>query len=88
LGATSRVPGISAFGTKVAFYEYMPVMELREPFILTPCLSFCPVDMIREEEVFLAEERWWRDDVMEVDGFAKLRQKVQEVIQMCSVLDK
>ena len=44
--------------------------------------------MIREEEVFLAEERWWRDDVMEAAGFAKLRQKVQEVIQMCSVLDK
>ena len=74
---TPRVPAVSAFGTRLAFYDYVVGTKAITP----PAI---PVNPAHLTDVAPAE--WGSCDLLEAAGFARLRQEVQGVAQMCKAL--
>ena len=75
---TPRLPGISAFGTRVAFYEYIAATSAVTP----PAI---PADPMFLNDVAPADR--WNYDLLEADGIARMRQVAQDVRAMCQALD-
>ncbi|KAF4616645.1 hypothetical protein D9613_008327 [Agrocybe pediades] len=75
---TPRIPGVIAFGTRLAFYEYVPATRK-----LTP--PWIPEDPTYLNDVAPIER--WNYDVLEAPGFARLRHETQSVIEMCQALN-
>jgi hypothetical protein len=71
---TPRVPGISAFGTRMAFYEYATTTGT-----ITPD---------RGSRFKVAPAERWMYDFLEANGIAKLRQVTEDVRAMCHALKK
>jgi hypothetical protein len=74
---TPRLPAISAFGTRLSFYEYtvatntvVPAAIPAHPVILN---DLAPADR-------------WSCDLLDADGIARLRQIAQDVRAMCQAL--
>ena len=77
---TPRLPGISAFGTRMAFYEYVTATNT-----LTPHAIFQPTyDPISIEK---ATADRWSYDVLEANGTAQMRKVVEDVKAMCQALN-
>jgi len=68
---TPRLPAISAFGTRLAFYEYTAATNALTPHAIA---ADPPADR-------------WNYDILETDGVARVRQVVHDVKTMCEVLD-
>lgn len=75
---TPRLPGISAFGTRIAFYEYVAATNTLTPHGIPP-------DPASLNDVAPAER--WRYDLLEANGIAKMRQVVEDVKAMCQALN-
>ena len=75
---TPRLPAISAFGTRVAFYEYIPATRGVTP----PAIAADPMFL---EDIAPADR--WNYDLLEADGIARMRQVAQDVRAMCQALD-
>jgi hypothetical protein len=74
---TPRLPGISAFGTRMAFYDYVAATNTHTPGAISSdpvCLS----------DVAPAER--WSYDLLEANGIAQMRQVTEDVKAMCQVL--
>ena len=71
---TSRLLGISAFGTRLAFYKYDAADNS-----LTPPLIFPHPVYLNE----LAPAERWSYDVLEPEGIAQIRKVVEDVKSMC-----
>ena len=65
--------GISAFGTKIAFYKYATDTELTEPRSITPEPGL---------ETDTAPREWWAFDILEEEGAQKFRDVVENVKEM------
>jgi len=70
---TPRLPAISAFGTRIAFYEYIAATKAVTP----------PAIFLND----MAPADRWNYDILEADGIARMRQVVQDVKAMCQALD-
>ena len=75
---TPRLSGISAFGTQIAFYEYVAATKTLTPRAFTPDPTFLD-DMAPADR--------WNYDLLEADGTARMRQVAQDVIAMCQALN-
>ncbi|KAI0300334.1 hypothetical protein BC826DRAFT_950059 [Russula brevipes] len=75
---TPRLPAISAFGTRVAFYEYIAATNAVTP----PAIAADPIFL---NDVAPADR--WNYDLLEADGIARMRQVAQDVRAMCQALD-
>ena len=75
---TPRLPGISAFGTRMAFYEYVADTSKLTPRAIPP-------DPIFLNDVAPAER--WSYDLLEANGIAQMRQVVEDVKAMCQALN-
>ena len=62
--------GVSAFGTKIAFYKYTPDARSMEPRSITSEPGLEPDTAPRE---------WWAFDILEEEGAQKFRNVVEEV---------
>jgi len=71
---TPRLPGISVFGTRLAFYEYVAATNK-----LTPCAILPDPESIND----LAPAERWSYDLLEANGTAQVRQVVEDVKAMC-----
>ena len=71
---TPRLPGISAFGTRLAFYEYVAATIRVTPPAIVPDPEYL-------NDVAPAER--WTHDLLDANGAAQIRQMVQEVMAMC-----
>lgn len=69
--------GVSAYGTKIAFYKYNRGSNVLEPRRITPD---------PETLTDTAPRDWWCQDILEEEGAAKFRQIVEEVKEMCAEL--
>jgi len=67
--------GVSAFGTKMAFYK----IDRRTGF-LEPLRGGFP----QEESIFVPPQHWWDSDVLEVPGGHQFKNVVDEVKNMCT----
>jgi hypothetical protein len=74
---TPHIPAVSAFGTRLAFYDYVAATKSVTP----PAI---PVDHVHSNDVAPAER--WNYDVLEDAGLARLRQEIQNAIDMCQRL--
>jgi len=74
---TPRLPGISAFGTRLAFYEYVAATNSLTPRAIAPDDQFL---------TDVAPANRWDHDVLDANGTARVRQVVQDVIAMCQAL--
>jgi len=68
--ATPRLLGISAFGTRLAFYEYTAATNTLTPHAIA---------------ADVAPAHRWNYDILEADGVARMRQVVHDVKAMCGV---
>jgi len=75
---TPHLPAISAFGTRVAFYEYIAATNAVTP----PAIAADPIFL---NDVAPADR--WNYDLLEADGIARMRQVAQDVRAMCQALD-
>jgi len=66
--------GISAFGTKIAFYTYDCQTGRLEPGSITTDLHTL---------IDTAPKEWWQYDILEQEGADKFRETVAAVKQMC-----
>jgi hypothetical protein len=71
---TPRLPGISAFGTRMAFYEYVPATNTLTPRAISPDPK-CVNDVAPVER--------WGYDLLEADGIAQIRRVAEDVKAMC-----
>ena len=69
--------GISAFGTKIAFYNYDLATKVTEPRKITP-----DPELVTDA----APEEWWAFDILEEEGAKKFQDVVENVKEMCSPL--
>ena len=78
LGATLHVSGISIFGSRLAFYDYVVADQTRvtRPSGTTSAASVV-IDGVPPVE-------WWHVDLLEAGGFARLRHEALVVVQMCN----
>ena len=76
---TPRLLGISAFGTRMAFYEYVAATNT-----LTPDAISTDPDLI----IYEAPAERWGYDLLEVDGIAKMREVAEDVKAMCQARNK
>ncbi|KXN92763.1 hypothetical protein AN958_03274 [Leucoagaricus sp. SymC.cos] len=74
-----HVPGISAFGTRIAFYDYNAATHAATP----PAV---PADPIRLNDTAPIER--WNHDLLEPEGAARFREIVDQVKTMCQALMK
>ena len=75
---TPRLPGISAFGTRMAFYEYVAATNT-----LTPRAIFRDLDSLND----MAPAERWSYDLLEANGIAQTRQVAEDVKAMCQALN-
>jgi len=75
---TPRLPGISAFGTRMAFYEYVAATNTLTPRAISP-------DPVSLNDVAPAER--WSYDLLEANGNAQMRKVVEDVKAMCQALN-
>jgi hypothetical protein len=75
--ATPRLPGISAFGTRLAFYEYDAATNILTPHAIVP-------DPVILNDVAPADQ--WNFDLLESDGITRFHQVVQDVMSMCHTM--
>jgi hypothetical protein len=66
--------GVSAFGTKIAFYTYDSHTRRLEPRNIAPDPDFL---------IGTAPKEWWQCDILEQEGADKFREVVAAVKQMC-----
>lgn len=78
---TPRLPGISAFGTRMAFYEYVAATNT-----LTPSAISTNPDYILSD--YEAPVERWGYDLLEADGIAKMREVAEDVKAMCQARNK
>ena len=71
---TPRLPGVIAFGTRMAFYEYVAATNTLTPHVVSP-------DPDSLNDVAPAER--WSYDLLEANGIAQMRQVVEDVKAMC-----
>ena len=76
---TPRLPGISAFGTRMAFYEYV---------VTTNTLTPGAISTDPESVDYEAPAERWGYDLLEADGIAKMREVVEDVKAMCQSLNR
>ena len=69
--------GISAFGTKIAFYNYDLATKVTEPRKITP-----DPELVTDA----TPEEWWAFDILEEEGAKKFQDVVENVKEMCSPL--
>ena len=69
--------GISAFGTKIAFYKFDPDTRYLEP----RGVAHDP-DFVKDT----APEEWWAFDILEEEGAKKFQDVVENVKETCSPL--
>ncbi|KAH9046125.1 hypothetical protein EDB84DRAFT_1576025 [Lactarius hengduanensis] len=74
---TPRLPGVSAFGTRMAFYEYVVANNRITPGAITP-----DANILND----LAPIERWNCDLLEDEGINRIRQVVQDVTAMCQAL--
>lgn len=74
---TPRLPGISAFGTRVAFYEYVTATNTFTPRAISP-------NSVSLNDVVPAER--WSYDLLEANGIAQMRKVTEDVRAMCQAL--
>jgi len=74
--ATPRLLGISAFGTRMAFYEYTAATNT----LIPPAIAADPKLLDR-----VAPADRWNYDLLETDGVARMCQVVNDVNAMCGV---
>ena len=72
-----RLPGISAFGTRLAFYEYETATTRVTPPAIVPDLTYL-------NDVAPAER--WTHDLLDANGAARIRQMVEDVLAMCQAV--
>jgi hypothetical protein len=75
---TPRLPGISAFGTHIAFYEYVAATNTLTPPTIAPHPIFL-------NDVAPADR--WNYDLLEANGIDRMRQVAQDVVAMCQALN-
>jgi hypothetical protein len=75
---TPRLPGISAFGTRMAFYEYVAATTALTPHAILP-------DPVSLNDMAPAER--WSFDLLEANGTAQMRKVVEDVKAMCQALN-
>jgi len=75
---TPRLPGISAFGTRIAFYEYVTATHSLTPSAIAPSPTFFG-DMVPADR--------WNYDLLEANGAARMREVAQDVMAMCQALN-
>jgi len=75
---TPHIPAISAFGTRVAFYEYTAATKAVTP----PATA---ADPIYQNDVAPSDR--WNYDILEADGIARMRQVAQDVRALCEALN-
>jgi len=76
-----RIPilhGVSAFGTKLAFYRYHKATRQLEPRRISP-----DPDILTDT----APREWWSHDILEEDGANRFRAVVDEIKAMSANLD-
>ena len=76
-----RIPvlhGVSAYGTKIAFYKYNKDANVLEPRRIAPD---------PETLTDIAPWEWWCWDILEAGGAAKFRQIIDDVKRMCAELE-
>ncbi|KAH9168669.1 hypothetical protein EDB89DRAFT_1990501 [Lactarius sanguifluus] len=76
---TPRLPGVSAFGTRMALYEYVVANNRITPGAITP-----DPNILND----VAPIERWNCDLLEDDGINRIRQVVQDVKAMCQALGK
>ncbi|KAI0327010.1 hypothetical protein GY45DRAFT_1328132 [Cubamyces sp. BRFM 1775] len=77
IGPDMKIPvlyGVSAFGSKIAFYKYDKAAKRIEPRSITP-----EPGMVADT----APREWWAYDILEEEGAKKFREVVEEVKEMC-----
>lgn len=74
---TPRLPGISAFGTRLAFYEYVSATTRLTPPAIVPDPEYLND---------VAPAGPWADDLLDVNGATRVRQVVQDVLAMCQAV--
>ncbi|KAH9050348.1 hypothetical protein EDB83DRAFT_2226674, partial [Lactarius deliciosus] len=74
---TPRLPGVSAFDTRMAFYEYVVANNRITPGAITP-----DPNILND----LAPVERWNCDLFEDEGINRIHQVVQDVKAMCHVL--
>lgn len=75
-----RIPvlhGVSAYGTKLAFYKYTKNVNVLEPRRITP-----DPELLTDT----APQHWWDCDILEADGAKKFREVVENVKEMCEAI--
>ena len=72
---TPRLPGISAFGTRIAFYECTLATNALTPRAIAP-----NPDLL--SDTFPAEQ--WNYDILEAAGIDKMRETARDVRAMCA----
>jgi hypothetical protein len=70
--------GVSAFGTRLAFHEYVAATNTVAP----PAIAADPVS---PNDVASADR--WNDDLFAASGISRMRQVAQDVTAMCEALD-
>lgn len=78
VAAELRIPvlhGVSAYGTKLAFYKYTKDANVLEPRRITPD---------PETLTDTAPQSWWGSDILEEEGAEKFRRIVENVKEMCA----
>ena len=75
---TPRLPGISVFGTRMAFYEYVAATNTLTPPAIVP-----DPDSLND----LAPAERWGYDLLETNGIAQMRQVAEDVKEMCQALN-
>ena len=76
---TPRLPGISAFGNRLAFYEYDATDNVVNP----PAIM--PADPNRLGKDVAPASRW-NYDLLQPEGIAQMRKVVEDVKAMCESL--
>jgi hypothetical protein len=71
---TPVLHGISAVGTKMAFYKYSRDTNCIEPWRIT---------LDPNRLIDLAPQEWWALDILEEEGAQKFKDIVEEVKEMC-----
>ena len=74
---TPRLPGISAFGTRLAFYEYTAATNVLTPRAIAPNPN---PDLL--SDTVPAEQ--WNYDILEAAGIDKMRETARDVRTMCA----
>jgi len=73
----SLLRGVSAFGTKIAYYTGDKAARRITPQMITGST---------EEMTDVAPSMWWDSDILEVDGGTRLKRTLEQVLNECLAL--